>query len=159
VADKIKKFFESLSFSFFILPVGSSSGEQGNLIKATVRDMVNLVNGIQDEIRKLKEKGELTEKIAKNRLRELQEQLRAYKDTARSLQTDSEKLFEQAEGAGIALLQVDSDSLDDMIGFIARGGRVAPLVADLMEVIEPAKFSGAKKSETVQVDMVPAAGE
>jgi hypothetical protein len=159
VADQIKKFFETLGFSFFIMPVGCSSGEKDNLIKSTVRDMVNLVNGIQDEIRKLKEKGELTERVAKSRLKELQNELKSYREVARCLQTESGRLFDKAENAGIALLQVDSDNLDDMIGFIARGGRVAPLVADLMEVIEPAKIAGLKKQEARAVDMVPVSGE
>ena len=136
VADKIKKFFEYLGLGYFLLPVGANTGEHKNLVKATVADINNTVNGIRREIEALKADNKLTSRIAKQRLKELQRDLKAYKEVARSLGEDIKGILDAAGDAGRTLM-CTTDGLENLVSVIQKGSPTTSLLFDLVEAAEP----------------------
>lgn len=161
VAEKIKKFFEALNFSFIVLPVSSASGEKMSIIRAVVRDVVQSVKSIEDEVAALKAEGNLTPRIARRRLEDLEDALGQYTVLASDMQTDLKILLKDASEAANALYNVGVDSVEQMIAGVQQGRtyNTVPLVHDLLSAaaeMESAVPIEPATPQPIPVDMVEA---
>jgi len=136
VAEQVKKFFEHLDCTFFVMPVNSASGEKTNLIKAAVDDMRASVLSMQAEVKELKTENKLTPAIAKARLALLHKELKQYREISAALQEDAETLFQAAGTAGKSLSQTQ-DGVEGLIASVQGGDGCTELVYDLVEAAEP----------------------
>ena len=141
VAEKLKKFFTSLNFSFIVLPVSSESAEKQSVVRCVVRDIAQSIKGLATEVETLKASGDLTPRVARRRLEDLEESLEQYKGLAHDLRADLKEMIQEAGDSANALYNFGVDSVDEMIAGIQQGRlagstgvRIVPLVHDLLTV-------------------------
>lgn len=154
LAGQIKKFYQELGFSYFILPVGDDSGQQTDVLKAVVNDIKRTIASMTQEITKLKSEDKLTTRIAKARLEELKAELKSYTELATALRANLKDLIAEAGDAGEVLHQIGIDGTDLFISSVLRSGKVSPLMYDLLSVTEPEVAARLPKPEPVKVDFV-----
>jgi methyl-accepting chemotaxis protein len=135
VAEKLKKFFTTLNFSFIVLPVSSESSEKQSVVRCVVRDIAQSIKSLSDEVEALKAAGNLTARVARRRLEDLEESLEQYKGLAQDLRADLKSMIDEAGESAAALYNFGVDSVDEMIAGIQSGAaarQVVPLVHDLL---------------------------
>jgi hypothetical protein len=138
LVSKLKRFYARLGFVFHVLPVGHTAEQTGNILKAVVRDLRNNVDAVHKEVAKLQKDGALTKRIAKNRLKELRQQAKGFRELAQALKTDLGSLITDAGEATRLLVQVESP-VDAFIASVARREVNAdPVLLDLLVASEEA---------------------
>ncbi len=150
---KLKNFFSYLNIPLFQLTVNEDSGQKGNILKAAVADIRKTVTSFELEVKKLKEDGDLTPRIARNRLTELKKELERYRGIALALRTDLATIIEDAQDAGSALYEVGVDDVDLLISAVQRGGVSSPLVCDLVNALSVPEVAKVEDRDLVQVDL------
>ena len=151
LAEQIKNFFSALNLSFFTLQ--ASDSEKSDLISSTVHDMINTVADVKKEIEALKATGDLTQRVACNRLKELQGMLKGYTEVAHSLNERTLDLVAAAGEAGDILFSIGSSTTEQLISCIQRGTSVAPMVLDLLEAATDAAILPLHENRMIQVDI------
>ena len=153
VVEQVRNFFSQLNIAFFQLSVGDDSGQKGNILKAAVADIRKTVDSYQAEVTKLKASGDLTPRIAKNRLQELKDELDRYKGIATALRTDLSSILGDAQDAGETLFQCGVDDIDTLISSVQRGGLASPLVCDLVSAFELPVAAEVSERDVLAVDI------
>jgi hypothetical protein len=133
VVDNLKKLFVCLNVSFFVVPINSTDAQNRvEILKATIQDVEKTVTAIALEIAELKASGNLTDRVARTRLKELHKQLRQYTELSTSLNESTANLVGAAGKAGNALLK-SAASVDELIASVESGEHVPGFIYDLLE--------------------------
>ena len=151
--SKISRFYRELGFDFTILPVNHSDGQSGHVVKAVVQDIKNAMSTLEGEINTLSASGDLTARLARNRIKDLQVQLKQYQDLAESLRVDMSELVSKAGAQANALVQA-AMPVDALIQAVQKGEHLQPLVFDLLAADPDQKVPvEALKAAIQQVDL------
>lgn len=156
LVERLEKFYAALSFPVLVLPVGTSSGQQKNLVTHVVADLKASMEALTAEVTALKTeqdaalknpdgevKAGLTKRIAKRRIKDLTKQLGEYRQLANSLQVELSDILSAAGEHAKKLVQV-TQPVDQLIAACQKGATMDRVVADLLlanEEITPAQFT------------------
>lgn len=151
LAEKIKSFFSALNLSFFTLQATDS--EKSDIISLTVKSMCDTVEEVKKEIEELKAKGELTSRIAQNRIKQLQADLVGFQEIAASLNERTLDLVAAAGEAGDILFSIGSSTTEQLIACVQRGTTVAPMCLDLLEAATEMNILPVHENRVIQVDI------
>ncbi len=138
LVKRLGQFYSELGFSYVTLPVGQSDKQGGALLKAVLKDMREQIKQVETEIAGLKGGDKLTSRIAKNRIQDLKRELAQYREVAESLQVDMQDLLSQAGESAQALVQA-AMPVDSLIAAVQQGGKLNPLVLELLSADEDNK--------------------
>ena len=160
LAKILETFYTQLGFTFMSLDIGVSHTE--NVFKAVVKDLAGHVHGLQAEIAKRKESGDLTSRVAKNRIKELKKDLGQYKDLALCLHKDLGAVLKAAGDAASVLVHATMP-VDGLIQMAQRGEKIDALALDLFkESLDHAPVLQAlekHKTQAPQVDLFTGMGD
>jgi hypothetical protein len=151
--DEIKKFFEGLGFSLYVLPVGVSEvGIKKSILEAVISDVRKNVENLRAELEKTED---VSSVVARNRLETVRTDLAKYRDVAKGLGTTLARILEDAGDAGKVLRQVGSNSLESLILAVTTGKEVDPLLVKIVgsRGEDDFRFAPAEDDEKIRIEL------